>query len=121
MGQGFIKVSEPLVYLKNQCIQIRKGQKKMICLLKGQLRVGREKKVLSSGDVFSFEEFIDIDTIDEEIIAVEDSMIVAIESETIEGLKDQEKAIISSILTSTVGYINDVKENLIKGTTASRP
>lgn len=121
MATGFIKISEPLVYLKNQCIHIPKGQKKMICLLKGQLKVGQEKKVLSSGDVFGLEQIINLGSLEENIIVLEDAMIVSIEGEAIGELSKQDKALISGILTSTVEYINDIKENLIKGTTNTRP
>ena len=121
MAQGFIQVSEPLVYLKNQCIQIRKGQSKMICLLKGKLKQARQKTVLSSGDVFGLEQIINLDNIEEEFIVLEDSTIVSIEGEAIEELMKQERVLLSQILISTIWYINDVKENLIKGTTASRP
>jgi len=121
MAQGFIQVSEPLVYLKNQCIRISKGQNKMICLLKGKLKQAKQKTILSSGDVFGLEQIINLDNMEEEFFVLEDSTIVSIEGEAIDELMRQERVLLSKILTSTIAYIDEVKENLLIGTTASRP
>ena len=121
MSQGFIQVSEPLIYSKNQCIHIIKGQKKMICLLKGKLRFSKDNEVLSSGDVFGLEHIISLENIEEQFIALEESTIVSIEGQAIDELMNREKDLIHAILTLTVQYINEVKDNLLKGTTSCRP
>lgn len=121
MSHGFIHVSEPLVYLKNQHININKHQNKMICLLKGKLKRARDGKVLSGGEVVGLEHIINLESIEKDFLVLEESTIVAIEGFELAEIHQKNRRIIRKILLSMVDYINDVKENLLKGTTACRP
>lgn len=108
MEQGLIQVNEPRVYLKNECIHVQNGQRKMICILQGKMKTMKNEIMLKRGDVYDMLYRSGEHT----LIAVEDSTVIAIDGENIDHLMSNQKEILKRILTSTVAYINDVKDKL---------
>lgn len=108
MQHRLIQVNEPKTYLKNECIHMKKGQRKMICILYGKMKTNKNGKVLFGGDVY--------DTLyrseEHTLIAIEDSTVIAIEGENIDQLMSNQNGIINGILTSAVDYINEMKHKL---------
>jgi len=108
MDQGLIHVSEPKFFSKNQCIQFRDGHRKIICILKG-VCITDEQQILCSGDVFGKEQW-EMNVSPEPLMVLEDTVVIAIEGQGIDKVK--EKELLNHILTSTVGYITEMKEKL---------
>lgn len=112
MHKGFIEVSEPLNFEKDQHITFRKDSRHMICLLKGKIR--KDNKILLSGDIYGLDKLINRDFSVENLIVEEDSTVVTINVKSLDPLIVSNKDLIYSLLSSTVDYITDVKDNLLK-------
>lgn len=117
MTNGFISVSEPLVYSKHQSFSVRNNQKQLLCVLKGCIKSCYDDQELMSGSVIRLENDMR-EVLDTKMMALEDSVVVMITSE---GETALTAGIIEHILASTVDYIAESKDKLIKGTTSCRP
>lgn len=106
---GLIQISEPIVYKKNQRISIKGDQVKLICILDGSMQSG--ERVFMSGDVYGLENLIE-ENETTQLIALEETRLIAIESEDIEFLKKERQNIVTNILSSTVNYITEMKDHL---------
>lgn len=112
MYKGFIEVSEPLNYGKNQRITCLKDSKQIFCLLKGKLRRGND--ILQSGDVYGLDNLLDSRVCSGDFTVIEDSTIITIKAESMDQLILSDKKLIKTLLISTVDYITDVKDNLLE-------
>lgn len=113
MEHGWIKVGQPKTYQVDELIHIHKGQRAVLCVLKGEIYNLFNGTIFKPGMIY--EHHREDNELD--LKAVSESAVITIECDEIQS----EKHLMERILTSTMDYISELKDKLLLENPSIRP
>ncbi len=111
MNNGFIQISEPIFYKKDRHIRIDSKQRKMVCILQGEMILLNTGEAHGTGDVIGMDSLFNDDDYAFDLVALEDSAIIEIDNKSLDRVLKKNPEIFKEILQDTVRLLGDLKLN----------
>lgn len=109
MSEGFVEISEPIFYDKDEHITLNMKCNKIICILRGKFIVSDNSMIFSQGEVIDLKLVLSKDNGICDLIALDDSVIIEINNRNIEEIMKNRPGAFKEILSDTVDLINEFK------------